>query len=156
MKRVERAHIAGALAEQRRQLEHELNESNLATQHEIAELTHLADQRHARELKALKEELEALKKEHELTSQRNSELEATLANTKEGRVAAHHARAVRRMQNSAHQASRRASGRRRYQRLIDRSSGRFPRSPHRQRHQASCGRACTTGRWRKRLTSGRR
>ena len=130
VKRVERAHIAGALAEQRRQLEHELNESNLATQHEIAELTHLADQRHARELKALKEELEALKKEHELTSQRNSELEATLANTKEGRVAAHHARAVRRMQNSGltHGFTQWQSvweEKQYFQRLIDRSSGRF-------------------------------
>ena len=38
VKRVERAHIAGALAEQRRGLEHEINESRLTTDHEISEL----------------------------------------------------------------------------------------------------------------------
>ena len=62
VKRVERAQIAGALAEQRRSLEHEINESRLATGHEIAELTHVGDMRHAREVHLLKEQLEAAHK----------------------------------------------------------------------------------------------
>ena len=42
-------------AQQRRALEHELNESAMVTDHEIKELTHLADQRHAREVRELKQ-----------------------------------------------------------------------------------------------------
>ena len=99
VKRVERAQIAGALAEQRRSLEHEINESRLATGHEIAELTHVGDMRHAREIHLLKEQLEAAHKVSANLATKVSELESKLEQTKEGQIAAWQSRSLRRMLN---------------------------------------------------------
>ena len=100
VKRVERAHIAGALAEQRRGLEHQLNESRLVTEHEIGELKHVEGERHAREVTALREQLEQAGEENAALSQRVSTLEEVLATTKEGRIMAHQQRSIRRMMRS--------------------------------------------------------
>ena len=130
VKRVERAHIAGALAEQRRGLEHELNESRLVTKHEMAELEHLANERHAREVRRLKEEIDELTAERDAAVARAEAAEEKLKDTREGRIAAYQSKAMRRMINAGlSKGFTKWQGmweeRRYHQRLLHQTQGRF-------------------------------
>jgi hypothetical protein len=100
VKRVERAHIAGALAEQRRSLEHEINESRLVTEHEASELRHIEGERHARQVRQLTEELEEARAQTAAALERAADLEQRLRDASESGVAAAQARAVRRWRSA--------------------------------------------------------
>ena len=130
VKRVERAHIAGALAEQRRSLEHEINESRLATEHELSELQHIERERHANLLRKLTEELDEERAARVEAEERVRVLDDKFSQTKEGRIAAAHARSVRRMLRSGlakgwTQWQSTWEAKRYHQTLINRTQGQF-------------------------------